>query len=119
MAKAKEYRPKAEKLVTLAKEKNLANIRRALRVIPDKTLVKHLFEVVGPHFKTRPGGYTRILRLPKNRLGDDGPVARSSSSSICPGLRPKARTRPPRRAEAQEGEGEGRAKAKAKAAAKG
>jgi large subunit ribosomal protein L17 len=75
VAKAKEYRPKAEKLVTLAKESNLANIRRALRVVPDKTLVKHLFEVVGPHFKSRPGGYTRILRLPKNRLGDDGPRA--------------------------------------------
>jgi large subunit ribosomal protein L17 len=75
VAKAKEYRPKAEKLVTLAKENNLANIRRALRVIPDKTLVKHLFEVVGPHFKSRPGGYTRIMRLPKNRLGDDGPKA--------------------------------------------
>lgn len=75
VAKAKEYRPKAEKLVTLAKENNLANIRRALRVVPDKTLVKHLFEVVAPHFKSRPGGYTRILRLPKNRLGDDGPRA--------------------------------------------
>ena len=75
VAKAKEYRPNAEKLVTLAKEKNLANIRRALRVVPDKTLVKHLFEVIGPHFRDRPGGYTRIMRLPKNRLGDDGPVA--------------------------------------------
>jgi large subunit ribosomal protein L17 len=75
VAKAKEYRPNAEKLVTLAKEKNLANIRRALSVVPDKTLVKHLFEVIGPHFRDRPGGYTRIMRLPKNRLGDDGPVA--------------------------------------------
>jgi large subunit ribosomal protein L17 len=75
VAKAKEYRPKAEKLVTLAKEKNLANIRRALMVIPDKSLVKHLFDVIGPHFRDRPGGYTRILRLPKNRLGDDGPQA--------------------------------------------
>jgi large subunit ribosomal protein L17 len=75
VAKAKEYRPNAEKLVTLAKEKNLANIRRALRVVPDKTLVKHLFEVIGPHFRDRAGGYTRIMRLPKNRLGDDGPVA--------------------------------------------
>jgi large subunit ribosomal protein L17 len=75
LAKAKEYRPKAEKLVTLAKEKNLANIRRALQVITDKSMVKHLFDVVGPHFKDRPGGYTRIMRLPKNRLGDDGPQA--------------------------------------------
>ena len=71
IAKAKEYRPKAEKLVTLAKEKSLANVRRALQVISDKTIVKHLFDVVGPHFRDRPGGYTRIMRLPKNRLGDD------------------------------------------------
>jgi large subunit ribosomal protein L17 len=75
VAKAKEYRPKAEKLVTLAKEKTLTNVRRAARVIPDKTLVKHLFDIVGPHFKDRPGGYTRIMRLPKNRVGDDGPLA--------------------------------------------
>ena len=75
VAKAKEYRPNAEKLVTLAKEKNLANIRRALMVVPDKTLVKHLFDVIGPHFRDRAGGYTRIMRLPKNRLGDDGPQA--------------------------------------------
>jgi large subunit ribosomal protein L17 len=75
VAKAKEYRPMADKLVTLAKGKTLAHIRRAARVIPDKTLVKHLFDVVGPHFAERNGGYTRVLRLAKNRLGDNGPTA--------------------------------------------
>lgn len=75
VAKAKEYRPLAEKLVTMAKVKNLANVRRALKVVPDRVLVTHLFDVIAPHFQTRPGGYTRILRLAKNRLGDNGPRA--------------------------------------------
>jgi len=121
LAKAKEYRPKAEKLVTLAKEKNLANIQRALRVIPDKTLVKHLFDVVGPHFRDRPGGYTRILRLPKNRLGDDGPVALFEFVDLprpapeAEDETPAAKAEPaPKKAKAK-----AEAKAKAKAAAKG
>jgi large subunit ribosomal protein L17 len=110
VAKAKEYRPKAEKLVTLAREKTLANIRRAAQVIPDKTLVKHLFDVVGPHFRDRPGGYTRILRLPKNRVGDDGPLAVLEFVDLP-------------RAEAEEGDTEAAAEAapaakKGKAAAK-
>ena len=75
VAKAKEYRPMAERLVTLAREKNLANVRRALRVVPDRGLVGHLFDVIAPHFKDRPGGYTRILRLSRNRVGDDGHMA--------------------------------------------
>lgn len=70
--KAKAYRPMAEKLITLSKEKNLNNVRRAMSIVPDKTVVKKLFDEVGPHFKDRPGGYTRILRLSKNRLGDNG-----------------------------------------------
>ena len=70
--KAKCFRPMAEKLITLAKEKNLHNVRRAMAEVPDKTVIKKLFDEIGPHFKDRPGGYTRIVRLAKNRLGDDG-----------------------------------------------
>mgnify|MGYP003573387837 CR=1 FL=1 len=70
--KAKNYRPMIEKLITLGKEENLHNIRRALAIVPDKTVVMKLFREIGPHFKDRPGGYTRILRLSKNRLGDNG-----------------------------------------------
>ena len=72
VAKAKEYRPFIEKMVTLAREKNLANIRRVLVHMKDRDLVSHLFDVIGPHFKDRNGGYTRILRMAKNRLGDNG-----------------------------------------------
>ncbi len=72
LAKAKEYRPYAEKIVTMAKNKTLHNIRRAARDIQDKALLKKLFDEIGPSFSERNGGYTRILRLSKNRLGDNG-----------------------------------------------
>jgi len=70
--KAKHYRPMAEKLITLSKNKTLANVRRAMAEVPDKTVIRKLFDEIGPHFKDRPGGYTRIVRMAKNRLGDNG-----------------------------------------------
>lgn len=88
LTKAKAHRPFAEKLVTLAKEKNLANYRRALALLGnDKAAVAKLFDVLGPRFKERPGGYTRILKLEQPRLGDKAPraffefVERSSEDS--------------------------------------
>lgn len=72
LEKAKAYRPLIERMITLSKEKNLHNVRRAMSLVPDKTVVKKLFDEIGPHFKDRPGGYTRIIRLAKNRLGDNG-----------------------------------------------
>ncbi len=76
VAKAKAHRPFAEKLVTLAKEKNLHNYRRALSLLGNnKAAVAKLFDVLGPRFKERPGGYTRILKLEKPRLGDKAPRA--------------------------------------------
>ena len=75
VAKAKEVRSMAEKLVTLARKGGLANFRRALGIVDDKYVVRQLFNEIGPQFKERPGGYTRILRLPtrQNRLGDNAP----------------------------------------------
>lgn len=76
VAKAKAHRPFAEKLITLAKEKNLHNYRRALSLLGNnKAAVAKLFDVLGPRFKERPGGYTRILKLEKPRLGDKAPRA--------------------------------------------
>jgi large subunit ribosomal protein L17 len=72
LEKAKEYRPFAEKLITLAKTKSLHNVRRAARDIQDKTLLKKLFDEIGPSFADRNGGYTRIVRLARKRLGDNG-----------------------------------------------
>ncbi|GJM22172.1 MAG: 50S ribosomal protein L17 [Planctomycetota bacterium] len=70
--KAKEYRAMAEKLITLAKTKDLHRVRRAVQMLGNKTAVKRLFDEIGPSMKDRPGGYTRILRLGTPRLGDKG-----------------------------------------------
>ena len=71
-AKAKEARPFAEKLITLAKKgaDNLAARRRAIRLLHDPALVRSLFEDLGVRYKDRNGGYTRILHLSKTRVGD-------------------------------------------------
>jgi large subunit ribosomal protein L17 len=71
-AKAKEARPFAEKLITLAKKgaDNLAARRRAIRLLHDAALVRSLFEDLGVRYKDRQGGYTRILHLAKTRIGD-------------------------------------------------
>ena len=68
--KAKHYRRAAEKLITLGKIKTLHNVRRAQAILQNKDMVKKLFDELGPRFADRPGGYTRIVRLPKRRLGD-------------------------------------------------
>jgi len=70
LPKAKYYRRFAEKLITLAKVKTLARYRRALSLLQDEDAVKKLFDVLGPRYKNRPGGYTRVLKLEKPRLGD-------------------------------------------------
>ena len=74
-AKAKEIRSMAEKLITIGRKGGLANFRRALALLDDKFIVRKLFKEIGPRFKERPGGYTRILRLSAslNRLGDNAP----------------------------------------------
>ncbi|TAH34952.1 MAG: 50S ribosomal protein L17 [Planctomycetota bacterium] len=73
---AKAHRPFVEKLVTLARVKNLHNYRRALSLLGNKEAAAHkLFDVLGPRFAQRPGGYTRILKLERPRLGDKAPRA--------------------------------------------
>ncbi len=68
--KAKFARPFVEKLITLGKEKTLANFRRGLQLLGDKPLTKKLFDEIGPRYLDRPGGYTRIIRTSRHRLGD-------------------------------------------------
>jgi len=70
--KAKEYKAMAEKLITLGKQKTLHRIRQAAAVLRDRQAVSRLFDEIGPSFADRPGGYTRIVKLPTPRLGDKG-----------------------------------------------
>jgi len=75
-AKAKEIQPYTEKLITLAKEGwNLNNFRRALAVLTSRKVAFKLFHEIGPRFKDRTGGYTRVYKLAKVRQGDAAPMA--------------------------------------------
>ena len=70
--KAKTVKPFVEKLVTLSKNPTQHNRRRAFSKLRDKEMTQKLFDVLGPRFQERPGGYCRILKLSKPRLGDNG-----------------------------------------------
>jgi large subunit ribosomal protein L17 len=76
LPKAKELRPFAERLITLAKREDdrLHARRLAARHIQEPAVVKKLFDTIGSRFATRPGGYTRILRLGP-RKGDGAEMA--------------------------------------------
>lgn len=73
-AKAKELRPFAERLITLAKRGDLHARRLAARRIHDRDVLGKLFDEIGPRFADRPGGYTRILKLGARR-GDAAETA--------------------------------------------
>jgi large subunit ribosomal protein L17 len=86
--KAKEVRPFAEKLITLAKKGTLAARRQAIallgnreiiteedgKIVSKGTIIGKLFSEIAPRYLDRPGGYTRIIRLSLRRLGDNGRV---------------------------------------------
>ena len=86
LPKAKEVRGFAEKLITLGKKGTLASRRRAIALLNNRpiykdedgknvkvgTVIGKLFSEIGPRYLDRPGGYTRIIKLSKRRLGDNG-----------------------------------------------
>ena len=74
LAKAKELRPMAERMVTLAGTGSLPARRKVLTMVPDKVIVRRLFDEIAPRFIDRPGGYTRIMRLGR-RHGDGAEMA--------------------------------------------
>src|ERR1043165_46246 len=73
-AKAKEARKFIEKLITLGKKDTLAARRKAFAILCDHTLVSQLFKETAPRFKSRAGGYTRIIPY-KQRMGDNAELA--------------------------------------------
>jgi len=73
-AKAKRLRPLAERLITKAKRGDLHARRQVLTVVRDRGVVHSLFAEIGPRYSTRPGGYTRIVKLGP-RKGDAAPMA--------------------------------------------
>jgi large subunit ribosomal protein L17 len=74
LPKAKDLRPVVEKLVTLGKRGDLHARRQAIAQIRDLAMVKKLFEVIGPRYKARKGGYIRVMKA-GFRHGDSAPVA--------------------------------------------
>ncbi|WP_323121878.1 50S ribosomal protein L17 [Burkholderia alba] len=74
LPKAKELRKVVEPLITLGKKPSLANRRLAFNRLRDRDMVTKLFDVLGPRFANRPGGYLRILKF-GFRVGDNAPMA--------------------------------------------
>jgi large subunit ribosomal protein L17 len=74
LPKAKELRKVIEPLITLGKEPTLANKRLAFNRLRDREMVVKLFDEIGPRYKNRNGGYTRILKF-GFRVGDNAPMA--------------------------------------------
>jgi large subunit ribosomal protein L17 len=74
LPKAKELRRVAEPLITMAKNPTMARRRLAFARLRDKDIVGKLFDELAPRYKTRPGGYTRVLKCGFRR-GDNAPMA--------------------------------------------
>jgi len=74
-AKAKELRRVAENMVTHAKKGTLHHRRLSMGVVRESAAVVKLFEILGPRYMDRPGGYTRVMKLAKPRRGDSADMA--------------------------------------------
>ena len=74
VTRAKEVAPVAEKMITLAKQNNLASYRQALAYITKEDVAKKLFDEIGPKYADRNGGYTRVVRIGARR-GDAAEMA--------------------------------------------
>lgn len=75
VAKAKTVKPLVERLITYAKKGDLSARREAARVVHDHEVLKGLFETLAPRYGERQGGYTRVLKLDRERAGDSAEMA--------------------------------------------
>jgi large subunit ribosomal protein L17 len=121
LPKAKELRRVVEPLITLGKKDGDANRRLAFARLRDAEIVEKLFADLGPRFKARPGGYTRILRM-SPRPGDAAPMALmqlvDGPAAVAPaaeaGAKKKTRRRAKAKVEAEAGTEEVKAEGEAK-----
>ena len=104
--KAKEVKPFAEKLITLAKKGTLSARRRAIALLGNRDIINYedgqavkagtvigkLFSELGPRYLDRPGGYTRIIRLSLRRLGDNGQLVLLQLIGADEGLKKQSKT---------------------------
>ncbi len=74
LAKAKELKRFVEKIITLGKKDSLESRRKIISVLQDQKMSKKVFNILADRYKTRNGGYTRIIKL-GNRFGDNSPTA--------------------------------------------
>jgi large subunit ribosomal protein L17 len=124
LPKAKELRRVVEPLITLGKSDSEANRRLAFARLRDSAIVTKLFGELGPRFRTRPGGYTRILRMVP-RAGDSAPMAlmqlvdRPAPEAVKGAADDEAEAKPKRGAKAAKGADSEAAPAGPKAATKG
>jgi large subunit ribosomal protein L17 len=123
LPKAKELRRVVEPLITLGKTDSLAGRRRAFSQLRDDEVVRKLFEDIGPRFKARAGGYTRILKM-EARPGDAAPMAlmqlvegAAAAAEAAEGAKKPARRARKKAAPAAEGEAESKPRRRRKAAA--
>ncbi len=117
--KAKEARRVVERVITKARENTLAARRQVHKTVRDQAALFKLFETIGPRFKTRPGGYTRLIHV-QNRVGDNAPMSilelvEKSEKAAPEADEPKAKGKAEKAAAQASGEGEARTKAEPKA----
>jgi large subunit ribosomal protein L17 len=91
-------------MVTLAKKDSVATRRRAFRILQDRTLVKKLFDEIGPRFEGREGGYTRVLKRAVFRRGDGSPTALLSFTELSEAARPSASAKKEKKKKPAKGE---------------
>jgi len=122
LAKAKEVRRLADRVIVLARKGDLHSRRQVSAILTDKGVVRKLFSEIGPRFQNRAGGFTRILRL-DNRLGDAAPMSVVMlTEGIAPGTgtteEKKGRKAPSKKRKTIPTEAEGKKKEKGKKKAK-
>jgi large subunit ribosomal protein L17 len=75
LPKAKELRHLADKVIGYGKDGSISSRQRADRIIREKPMLTKLFEILGPRYQDRDGGYTRVMKLSRTRQGDNAPMA--------------------------------------------